>query len=38
MGFLPKNNIQRMRLIFEISKNEKTTVLYEAPHSLNPLN
>ncbi|MDC3031254.1 16S rRNA (cytidine(1402)-2'-O)-methyltransferase [Prochlorococcus sp. AH-716-P08] len=37
MGFLPKNNIQRMRLIFEISKNEKTTVLYEAPHRLKQL-
>ena len=37
MGFLPKNNIQRMRLIFEISKNEKTTVLFEAPHRLKQL-
>ena len=37
MGFLPKNNIQRMRLIFEICKNEKTTVLYEAPHRLKQL-
>ena len=37
MGFLPKNNIQRMRLIFEISKNEKTTILFEAPHRLKKL-
>ena len=37
MGFLPKNNIQRMRLIYEISKNEKTTVLFEAPHRLKQL-
>ena len=37
MGFLPKNYIQRMRLIFEISKNEKTTILFEAPHRLKKL-
>ncbi len=33
-GFLPKKKSLRQKLLFEISKNEKTTVFYEAPHRL----
>ena len=33
-GFLPKKKIEREKILLEISKNEKTTVLYEAPHRL----
>ena len=36
-GFLPKKNIDREKILFEISKNEKTTILYESPHRLKKL-
>ena len=36
-GFLPKKNIDREKILFEISKNEKTTIVYESPHSLKKL-
>ena len=33
-GFLPKKAITRKTILLEISKNEKTTVFFEAPHRL----
>ena len=33
-GFLPKKQIDREKILLEISKNEKTTVIYESPHRL----
>ena len=33
-GFLPKKAIIRKKVILEISKNEKTSILFEAPHRL----
>ena len=33
-GFLPKKKSQREKILFEISKNEKTTIIYESPHRL----
>jgi 16S rRNA (cytidine1402-2'-O)-methyltransferase len=36
-GFLPKKNINREKILFEISKNEKTTIVYESPHRLKKL-
>ncbi len=36
-GFLPKKNIDREKILFEISKNEKTTIIYESPHRLKKL-
>ena len=36
-GFLPKKSIDREKILFEISKNEKTTILYESPHRLKKL-
>ena len=33
-GFLPKKKVDREKILFEISKNEKTTIVYESPHSL----
>ena len=33
-GFLPKNNSERKKILMEISKNTKTTVLFESPHRL----
>ena len=36
-GFLPKKNIERKKILFEISNNKKTTVLFESPHRLNKL-
>ncbi len=36
-GFLPKKNIDRKKILFEISKNEKTTIIYESPHRLKKL-
>lgn len=33
-GFLPKKAITRKNVILEISKNEKTSILFEAPHRL----
>jgi len=36
-GFLPKKKIDREKILFEISKNEKTTILYESPKRLRKL-
>ncbi len=36
-GFLPKKKIDRERILLEISKNEKTTILYESPKRLREL-
>ena len=36
-GFLPKRKIDRKRILLEISKNEKSTILYESPHRLDRL-
>jgi len=33
-GFLPKKKTDREKILLEISKSEKTTVLFEAPHRL----
>ena len=33
-GFLPKKKIDREKILFEISKSDKTTIVYEAPHRL----
>ena len=33
-GFLPKKQIDRRKLLIEISQNLKTTILYESPHRL----
>ena len=33
-GFIPKKKSERDKVLFEISKNEKTTVIYESPHRL----
>ena len=36
-GFLPKKQIDREKILFEISKNEKTTIIYESPKRLKKL-
>ena len=36
-GFLPKKQINREKILFEISTNEKTTIVYESPHRLKKL-
>ena len=36
-GFLPKKKIDREKILLEISKNEKTTILYESPKRLRKL-
>ena len=36
-GFLPKRKIDREKILLEISKNEKTTIIYESPHRLKKL-
>lgn len=36
-GFLPKKKSDREKLLLEISQNEKTTILFEAPHRLKKL-
>ena len=33
-GFLPKRQIDREKILLEISKNEKTTIIYESPKRL----
>ena len=33
-GFLPKKKVDREKILFEISKNDKTTIVYESPHRL----
>ena len=36
-GFLPKKSSERKKILLEISKNDKTTVLFESPHRLRSL-
>ena len=36
-GFLPKKKIDRDKILLEISKHEKTTIIYESPHRLKKL-
>ncbi len=36
-GFLPKKKIEREKILLEISKCEKTTIIYESPHKINKL-
>ena len=36
-GFLPKRKIDREKILLELSKNEKTTIIYESPHRLKKL-
>ena len=36
-GFLPKKKVERVKILLEISKNEKTTILFESPHRLKKL-
>ena len=36
-GFLPKKKIDREKILLEISKNEKTTIIYESPKRLSKL-
>ena len=36
-GFLPKKKSEREKMIFEISKNKKTTILFESPHRFKKL-
>ena len=33
-GFLPKKKVEREKILLEISKCEKTTIIYESPHKL----
>ncbi len=37
IGFLPKKKSERDQVIFEISKEKKTTILFESPHRLKKL-
>ncbi len=36
-GFLPKKKSEREKILTEVSKNDKTTVIYESPHRLKKL-
>ncbi len=36
-GFLPKKKSEREKILLEINKDEKTTILYESPHRLKRL-
>ena len=36
-GFLPKKKSERTKILSEISKNEKTTIIFESPNRLNKL-
>jgi len=36
-GFLPRNKVDRKKILADICKNEKTTILYESPHRLKRL-
>ncbi len=36
-GFLPKKKIDRDKILLEISKHEKTTIIYESPYRLKKL-
>lgn len=33
-GFLPKRSSERKKILMEISKNKKTTIIFESPHRL----
>mgnify|MGYP003317318224 CR=1 FL=1 len=33
-GFLPKRSSERRKILMEISKNKKTTIIFESPHRL----
>ncbi len=33
-GFLPKKKAEREKILSEVSKNEKTTIIFESPHRL----
>ncbi len=33
-GFLPKRQIERKKILSEISKEERTTIIYESPHQI----
>ena len=33
-GFLPKKKSEREKILLDISKNDKTTIIYESPHRL----
>ena len=33
-GFLPKKKSEREKILLDVSKNEKTTIIYESPHRL----
>ena len=36
-GFLPKNNSDRKKILIELSKHDKTTILFESPHRFKKL-
>jgi len=36
-GFLPRNKMERKKILADISKNEKTTIIFESPHRLQRL-
>ena len=36
-GFLPKKSAEREKILLEISRNNKTTILFESPHRLRSL-
>jgi len=36
-GFLPRKKIERKKILADISKNERTTILFESPHRLQKL-
>ena len=36
-GFLPKKKKEREKILMNISKNEKSTIVYESPHRINKL-
>jgi len=36
-GFLPKKKKEREKILMNLSKNEKSTILYESPHRINDL-
>ncbi len=37
LGFLPRKKVDREKVLLEISRNEKTTIIFESPHRLNKL-
>ena len=36
-GFLPQKKKERVKILSEISQNEKTTIIFESPHRINKL-